>query len=153
MRLQKASHLALYAILELAAAPDQQLTSADIADKYGISINHLSKIMRTLVRVGLVESVRGAKGGFCFVGNARRTTLMDVIELFETVGETPGRAREAGEQTEAGRAIREVLDEIDEIAQATLRSITIATMFKVIERQRSRAQLASAGAAAAGDAS
>lgn len=138
MKLQKASHLALYALLELAAAPDRHFTSMDIADKFGISVNHLGKIMRDLVRAGHVESVRGAKGGFRYSGNAKRTTLMDVIQLFETIGETPGRAREPGENTEIGLAIREVLDEIDEIAQATLRSITIATMLKVIERRRSR---------------
>ena len=138
MRLQTASRLALYALLELAAAPDRHLTAAEIADTYGVSVNHLGKIMRTLVRAGLVESVRGAKGGFRFSGNARRTTLMDVIQLFETIGGTPGGGGEPGEHTDPGQAIREVLGEIDEIAQATLRSITIATMFKVIERQRAR---------------
>lgn len=148
MRLQKASHLALYALLELAAAPDRHLTSTDIADKFGISVNHLGKIMRDLVRAGHVASVRGAKGGFRYAGNAKRTTLMDVIQLFETIGEPPGRSREPGENTEAGLAIREVLDEIDEIAQATLRSITIATMLKVIERQRSRSLRDTAAAAA-----
>ena len=138
MRLQKASRFALYAVLELAAEHGRHMTAAEIADKYVISINHLGKIMRVLVRAGMVESVRGVGGGFRFSGNARRTTLMDVIELFETVGETPGFARQPGEHTDAGQAIRQVLDEIDEIAQATLRSITIATMFKVMERRRLR---------------
>jgi Rrf2 family protein len=136
MKIQTASRLALYAMLELAATPDRHFTAAEIGEKFGVSVNHLGKIMRVLVRTGLVESVRGAKGGFRFSGNAKRTTLMDLIQLFETVGETPGGVREPGEHTEAGQAIREVLDEIDEIAQATLRSITIDTMFKVMERQR-----------------
>ena len=138
MKLQMASRLALYAVVELAAAPERHFTAADIADKYGVSVNHLGKIMRVLVRTGLAESVRGAKGGFRFSGNAKRTTLMDVIQLFETIGEMPGRSREPGEHTDAGRAIRGVLDEIDEIAQATLNSITVATIFKAIERQRTR---------------
>jgi Rrf2 family transcriptional regulator, nitric oxide-sensitive transcriptional repressor len=136
MKLQKASRFALYAVLELAATPREYLTAAEIAERYGVSMNHLGKIMRNLVRAGLVESVRGAKGGFRFCGNAKRTTLMDVIQLFETIGDSPGRAREPGETTNVGRAIDRVLGEIDEIAQATLRSITIDTMFKIIRRQR-----------------
>ena len=135
MKLQRATRIALYAILELAADPDRQITAASIADRYGVSINHLAKVMRDLGRAGLVESVRGAGGGFRFSGNARRTTLMDVVQLFEDVGGDGPGAREPGERTEEGRAIRQVLDEIDAIAQATLRSITLDTMMKLIARQ------------------
>jgi len=137
MRLQRASRFALYAVLELARAGDRQITAAEIARKYGISINHLAKVLRDLGRAGLVESVRGVGGGFRFSGDAKRTTLMEVIELFETIGSnTPHAAREPGEDTEIGQAMRRVLDEIDEITQATLRSITLDTLFKVIERRR-----------------
>ena len=139
MKLQRASRFALYAVMELAADPKRQLTAADIADKYGISINHLAKVLRDLGRAGLVESVRGAGGGFRFLGNAKRTTLMDVIELFETVGgDAPGGLREPGEHTAVGQGIHQVLNEIDAIAQATLRSITVDTMFKIVDRQRTK---------------
>jgi Rrf2 family protein len=137
MKLQKASRFALYAVLELASRPEGYFTAADLGDTFGISVNHLGKVMRTLVRAGLVQSVRGSKGGFQFSGNARRTTLMDVIELFETVGGPEGGALEPGGHTDIGGALGEVLDEIDQIAQATLRSITIATMLKLVARQRS----------------
>jgi Rrf2 family protein len=139
MKLQRASRFALYAVMELAADPERQITAADIADKYGISINHLAKVLRDLGRAGLVESVRGAGGGFRFLGNAKRTTLMDVIELFETVGgDVPGGLREPGEHTDVGQGIHQVLNEIDAIAQATLRSITVDTMFKIVDRQRTK---------------
>jgi len=135
MKLQTASRLALYALLELATDPKRHFNAAEIASKFAISINHLGKVMPVLVRAGHVKSVRGAKGGFRFSGNAKRTTLMDVIELFETIGETPGRDRDPGENTDAGLGIGMVLNEIDEITQATFRSITIDTMLKIIERQ------------------
>lgn len=137
MRLQRASRFALYAVLELARAGDRQITAAEIARKYGISINHLAKVLRDLGRAGLVESVRGVGGGFRFSGDAKRTTLMEVIQLFETIGSnTPRGAREPGEDTDVGQAMRQVLNEIDEITQATLRSITLDTLFKVIKRRR-----------------
>lgn len=137
MRLQTATRIALYATLELAGNPSSQITAAAIAEKYGISINHLAKVMRDLGRAGLVESVRGAGGGFRFAGNPKRTTLMDVIRLFETVGGDERTAsREPGENTPVGRALRQVVDEIDAITEATLRSITLDTMFKLIQRHR-----------------
>ena len=80
MKLQIASQLAIFSILELVGEPDRQTTVADIGAKYGISTNHLAKVMNVLGRAGLVRSVRGAGGGFQFCGNARRTTILDVIE-------------------------------------------------------------------------
>ena len=139
MRLQIASQLAIYALLELAARPNHQLSVSEIGEKYGISNHHLAKVMNVLGRAKLVRSVRGVGGGYQFVGNPRRTTLLDVIELFEGLGaggfdrRTPG---VPGKATGEGRALSDVLREIDEIARATLGSITIATMLKTVERHK-----------------
>jgi Rrf2 family protein len=134
MKLQISSRLAIFALLELAADSDRQLSVAGICEKYDVSSHHLAKVMNVLVRAGLVRSVRGARGGYQFSGNARRTTLLDVIQLFENVGAEISAA--VGDRTSEGRALREVLGEIDDIARATLGSITIATMLKLAERRR-----------------
>jgi Rrf2 family protein len=136
MRLQISSRLAIFALLELAAEAERQMSVAEIGDKYGASAHHLAKVMSTLGRAGLVQSVRGVGGGYRFTGNARRTTLLEIIELFEEV--SPGRTDEGGRRTEAGEALHDILAEIDEIARATLGSVTISTMLKLIERRRSR---------------
>jgi Rrf2 family protein len=135
MKLQVSTSLALYSVLEFAANPDRQISAAEIADKYGVSMHHLAKVLRELVRAGIIESTRGVGGGYRFGGNARRLTLMDVIELFEAVGERAS-GREPGAATDTGRAIGVVLGEIDETAKATFRSITLETMLKLIERER-----------------
>jgi len=83
MKLNKASLFALFAVLELASDPDRQLSTSDIADKYDISTHHLAKVMRNLVQEGLVQAMRGAGGGYRFAGNENRTTLLDIIQLFE----------------------------------------------------------------------
>ncbi|MCP4329691.1 MAG: Rrf2 family transcriptional regulator [Alphaproteobacteria bacterium] len=135
MKLQISSRLAVYAVLELAAEPGRQLSATEIGETYGISTHHLSKVLHTLGRAGLVRSVRGAGGGYQFCGNPKRTTLIDIIGLFEPVrGDEP--AGQAGYETAVGAALGIVLDEIDEIAEATLRSITISTMLKIVARQR-----------------
>jgi Rrf2 family protein len=138
MRLQISTSLALYSVLEFAANPDRQISAAEIADKYEVSMHHLAKVLRELVRAGMVESTRGVGGGYRFGGNAKRLTLMDVIGLFEGVGE-PRPGREPGAATDTGRAIGVVLAEIDETAKATFRSITLETMLKLVERERAAA--------------
>lgn len=129
MKLQTATRLGLYATLELAREPAQTLSSADLAERFGVSTHHLAKVLRTLSNAGLVQAERGASGGYRFAGNRRRVTLMDIVALFEPA---PGRrAKEPGEDTAIGGALQRVLQEIDEIAEATLRSVSLETMLKL----------------------
>ena len=136
MKLQKNSSLALFSVLEFAADPARHISAAEIADKYGMSSHHLAKVLAGLARAGIVESVRGVGGGYRFIGNVRRLTLMDVIQTFEQPGLPEGSRREPLELTPVGRALGAVLSEIDEIAKATLSSITLATMLRLMERQQ-----------------
>jgi Rrf2 family protein len=136
MKLQMNSRLAIYAVLEFAARPDQLVTAAEVAAKYDESPHHLAKVLSELVRAGIVESVRGVGGGYRFIGRVRRLTLLDVIRLFETPGnDAPsGRAGATAEEL----ALGEVLAEIDQHAIATFASITIATMLGMSRQRRSK---------------
>ena len=132
MKLQKATRYGLYAVLELARDPERKLSATDIAERYGISANHLAKVLRDLGRAGLVEGARGAGGGYRFAGNVRRVTLLDVVKLFESI-EGNGGPREAGDSTDVGRALNLVLGEVDDIARATLGAVTLNTLLKTME--------------------
>jgi Rrf2 family protein len=136
MKLQKNTSLALYSVLEFAAAPHRHISAAEIAHKYGVSSHHLAKVLSELARTGVVESIRGVGGGYRFAGNARRLTLMDIIRTFEELSPAGADRREPGELTPVGQALGAVLSEIDEIAKATFSSITLATMLRLIERQQ-----------------
>ena len=136
MKLQKSTSLALYSMLEFAANPGRQLSASEIAEKYGASTHHLAKVLRELGRAGLVESARGVGGGYRFSGNAKRLTLMDVIERFEDISTHTGESDEFDGSSDVGRALGAVMAEVDEIARATFRSITVDTMLKLIDRQR-----------------
>ena len=138
MRLQKATRFALYAVLELASRSDGYVSAAEIATKYGISLNHLAKVLRALGRSGLVQASRGAGGGYRFVGNPKRTTLLQIIQLFENVDPITAGERQPGDSTEAGVMLKSVLEEIEDTARATLSSISIATMIKMTRRQAER---------------
>lgn len=132
MKLQVNTTLALYSVLEFAADPERHIPAAEIAEKYGVSPHHLAKVLAELARAGIVESVRGVGGGYRFAANARRLTLMDVIQLFEEPA--PGN-RHDSPRTPVDRALDTVLAEIDQIANATFSSITIATMLRLVARR------------------
>jgi Rrf2 family protein len=129
MRLQVNTMVALYCMLECSRDPARHVSAAELARGYGVSAHHLAKVLSELQRAGLVESVRGAGGGYRFAGNARRLTLMDVVSLFEKV-DSPAVAR-----TAVGLALGSVLEEIDENAKAKVGSITLATMHRLIARR------------------
>jgi Rrf2 family protein len=130
VKLQRNTLLALYSVLDFAAEPARQRSAAAIAAKYGASPHHLAKVLRKLGRAGLLHAARGMGGGYRFAGNAKRVTLMDVIELFEDVGARAPRRRRRAEE----KALEAVLAEIDETARATFRSITLKTMLKLTGR-------------------
>lgn len=133
MKLQKNSRLALYSVLDFAVDPQRHIPAAEIAERYGESAHHLAKVLSELARAGIVESVRGVGGGYRFVANPKRLTLLDVIRLFEDLGEDGD--GHPGADTPVDRALATVLAEIDQIARATFGSITVATMLRLIERQ------------------
>lgn len=136
--MQKSSRLAIYALIELASDPKRQVSVSEIGEKYRVSAHHLAKVMHTLGRAGLVSSIRGVGGGYCFSGNARRTTLLDVIGLFEdTSGEC--KLADVAQATPVEWALFDVMCEIDDIAKATLGAITISTMLKQIARREKSA--------------
>lgn len=140
MKLQKATRYGLYAVLELARDPERQISATDIAERYGLSTNHLAKVMRDLGRAGLVEAARGAGGGYRFVGNPRRTSLLDVVRLFEDIEGGGSSATEPGEETDIGTALDLVLSEIDDIARATLGAVTLSTLLKTMQWRDERTQ-------------
>lgn len=138
MRLQVNTMLALYSVIEFAADPERHIPASEIADKYAVSPHHLAKVLAELVRADIVESVRGVGGGYRFAANARRLTLMDVIQLFEDFAPAAAARAEANPPMPVDRALDVVLGEIDQIAKATFSSITLATMLQLVARQNAQ---------------
>lgn len=136
MKLNKASLFALIAVLELASDPKQQISTIDIAEKYDISTHHLAKVMRNLVHHGLVQAVRGVGGGYRFSGNLKRTTLLDVIQIFETLESVLDMPNHC--ITEGGPIIAElqsITNEIDTLTRVVLDTITLETALKSAKKR------------------
>lgn len=84
MRLTMQSDFAFRTLVYLAAKPLEVASVKQVADAYGISANHLSKIAQKLQREGFVHSVRGAQGGMRLARPAEQIMLGDVIRCMES---------------------------------------------------------------------
>lgn len=132
--MQQSSRLAIYALIELASNPDSQISAAEIGAKYRVSAHHLAKVLMTLGRAGLVQSVRGVGGGYSFTGNAKRLNLDEIISLFEDTS-TSCKLTDPSKATDEEWALFDVTKEISDIARSTYSSITIQTLLKQVNRR------------------
>jgi Rrf2 family protein len=83
LRLSEAAALALHSMAMLATAGDALLTASGIAQRLGVSANHLAKVHQRLSRAGLIESIRGPRGGVRLARSPSEISLLDVYEAIE----------------------------------------------------------------------
>jgi Rrf2 family iron-sulfur cluster assembly transcriptional regulator len=82
------SQTAEYAFRAMAAlaglAPGEAITAVDLADRTGIPVHYLSKIMRRLVVGRLVQGRKGHGGGFQLARPPAAIRFADVLRATET---------------------------------------------------------------------
>lgn len=83
MRLTTFTDFALRALMRLAGEPHRSFSTAEIADEFRISRNHLTKVVRDLAAGGFVTTQRGAGGGFRLTRPAGAITLGEVVRTLE----------------------------------------------------------------------
>lgn len=84
MRVSAKTDYAIRAALELAAAPDEKPVKGErIATAQAIPLRFLENILMQLRHAGLVDSRRGADGGYRLARPAADVTLADVIRAID----------------------------------------------------------------------
>lgn len=83
MRLTQLSDYSLRVLMYLGARPERLATIQEIAGAYGISENHLMKVVHRLAQNGFVETVRGRGGGLRLKGGAAEIRLGAVVRAVE----------------------------------------------------------------------
>ncbi len=68
----------------LSVCPSGLSTIQEISDAYGISKNHLMKIVQQLGELGWVETVRGRNGGLKIAERSSELTIGDVVRKTES---------------------------------------------------------------------
>ncbi len=83
LRVSDAAALALHTTVMLAACKQRIVSTVEIAETLHASEAHLAKVLQRLHKAGLVESVRGPKGGFRLSKAGDQITMLEVYEAIE----------------------------------------------------------------------
>jgi Rrf2 family transcriptional regulator, nitric oxide-sensitive transcriptional repressor len=83
MRLTSFTDFALRALMRLAGEPTRSFATGEIAAEFGISRNHLAKVVRDLADGGFISTQRGVGGGFTLARSPQTITLGEIVRTLE----------------------------------------------------------------------
>ena len=128
LRLSKKADYALMAMQHLARKRDVSSTSArEIAEQYDIPIELMAKVLQRLVRLGLLASTQGTRGGYALGRPAVAISVADVIEAIDGPFTVTACSTEKNDCEQFSKcSVRDPLWQIRERIAAALGTVTIA---------------------------
>lgn len=134
MRFSAKGEYGIRAIIDVALYGESEPVAVkDISRRQGIPIRFLEQVMTALKRGGLVESYRGAAGGYRLARTVEAITLADVVEAVEG----PVSLMECVNQPDSGSCdritecvIREVFCDVQTAVVETLTAVRLADLIK-----------------------
>ncbi len=140
MRISAKGRYALAAMISIAGDynnADKHISIISISDKLGISKIYLEQVFSLLKRGGVVNSVKGAQGGYYLTRMPQQITAMDILSavelsLFENTGET---VEEKAPEIKAAMHIL-VFNKIDDSIKNVLQKVTLAQLVSEAEKNK-----------------
>lgn len=85
MKITSKGRYGIKIMLELAKHYNKNLfvKSKEISEKQNIPIKYLEQIINNLKKCGLVESIRGAEGGYKIAKNPETITIYEILQCLE----------------------------------------------------------------------
>ena len=130
IRMTKTADYGIVLMSHIATQDDRLCAAAELSNETGLPHPTVSKILKMLARDGLLESHRGAKGGYSL---ARRPEEISVVEIIaaldgpigitECIDDTPG---ECGQESVC--RVKGNWQRINEAIRQALGSISLAEM-------------------------
>ena len=118
---------AVRAAIELAAAGDGPVKADSIAGAQSIPLNFLENILLDLRRAGIVDSKRGAAGGYTLARSAEEISIADVIRAVEgPLANVRGMSPEALEYEGSAERLRDVWIALRASVRSVLEAVTLA---------------------------
>ncbi|MEN3342846.1 MAG: hypothetical protein V7644_2250 [Actinomycetota bacterium] len=127
MRTTAKADYAVRAAVELAAAADGPVKAERIAAAQEIPVNFLENILAELKRAGIVDSRRGAAGGYLLARPAAEISLADVIRAVEgPLANVRGMSPEALAYEGSAARLRDVWVALRASVRSVLEQVSIA---------------------------
>ncbi|MFZ2448163.1 MAG: Rrf2 family transcriptional regulator [Syntrophobacteraceae bacterium] len=142
MKLSTRGRYGVRLMLDLALhAGNGPVSLRDIAARQEISEKYLSNLIPALRNSGLVNSVRGAQGGYVLAKKPREITLKDILLVLEGpmhLVECAGQPEMCSRSTDC--LVRDIWSEVGARMLDTLESFTLESM---VEKQKHREKVPS----------
>ena len=137
MKLTAFTDYSLRVLIYLAAQPGQRATIGQIATAYGISENHLVKVVHFLGKSGWLTNVRGKGGGLELARPPERINVADVVR------DTEGEAAVVECFSKEGHcAIADCCKLAGVLAEAVAAFVAVLARYTLADLVRNREQLA-----------
>lgn len=83
MQLTTYTDYSLRALLFLMSHPDHKATTREMAEAFGVSLNHFSKVTKDLTQAGWLIGTRGGSGGVCLAEHTPDVRVGDIVRHTE----------------------------------------------------------------------
>lgn len=83
LRISKMTDYAIIVMVQLHRRHGEVLSARVLADAARLELPTVSKVLKLLVKTGLVESYRGAAGGYSLLRKAQEISVAEIIEAIE----------------------------------------------------------------------
>ncbi len=129
LRMSKLTDYGTVVMTYLAREPGRLHAASEIAAHIHVAVPTVSKILKTLVREGLVVSHRGVKGGHTLARSAQDISMAEVIDAMEgPIALTECSSAEGICVQETSCSIRDSWQKINVVIREALSGVTLAEM-------------------------
>ena len=124
--------LAIAAVVDIALhARGQPVAAKALAKRHRLSPRHLEPTLQALVRDGILNGVRGPRGGYELARKPHRISADDILRAAGTVEDNGEPAR--GESDLINRVVMPALAQTEEAFSVTLSRISIEDLVRAAE--------------------
>ncbi len=117
------------ALVEIAAGGERPTSLKVVAERQDLSHQYLEQIFALLRRAGIVESVRGAHGGYRLARSPEQITALEVVELLEGTLAPVTCIEDAATCDRTGHCVTEPLwRRVDHAVRTVLGNTTVAEL-------------------------
>ena len=125
MKLSTRSTYGMRALVEIGLTKGRRpLSASSIANRQGLSVAYLEQLLHRLKKRGLVNSIRGPKGGYLLAKDPERITVSQIVDSLEGLP-LPGNGKGKHAFRPAQRLAQTVLRRVHEHMTQSLDQLTL----------------------------
>jgi len=133
MKISAKTEYACIALMDLAARKDfsTPIRIGQIAERYGLSERFLVQILLQLKEADIVESTRGASGGYRFKKKPEEVTLLQVMNVIDP----PSKGKRVSD-SKASAVLHKIWETAEKPRLDHLKNVTFADLIRKAELDR-----------------